>query len=187
MVMDADGPKYVLSMPSINRDGMMTTTDASALSRSDLNDFLFADVGTEASGMPLSVLSVLARLGMDPWQEAGRLAKLPRQAAVDGLAGIIAAMPASLWSLQEATAIAARLVALLPAGGRAAGGGLATPRTNKKWAIVLALTAAVATGLAFNLTGYLGKATDSNTGGRAAAIGPAAPASPSAAHTRAGE
>ncbi|HUZ63756.1 MAG TPA: hypothetical protein VMU82_08600 [Acetobacteraceae bacterium] len=97
----------------------MASTDAFALRRSDLNGFLFADVGVEASGMTLSVLSALARLGMDPWQEAGRLAKLPRAAAVDGLARIIAAMPASLWPLADATAIAARLVALLPAGGGA--------------------------------------------------------------------
>jgi hypothetical protein len=35
-------------------------------------------VGVEANGMTLSVLSTLARRGMDPWQEAERLAKLPR-------------------------------------------------------------------------------------------------------------
>ena len=95
----------------------MASTDAYALQRSDLNGFLFADVGVEANGTTLSVLSTLARLGMDPWQEAGRLAKLPRTAAVDELARIIATMPASLWSLADATAIAARLVALLPVGG----------------------------------------------------------------------
>ena len=67
--------------------------------------------------MTLSVLSALARLGMDPWQEAGRLAKLPRTAAVEGLARTIAAMPASVWPLPDATAIAARLVALLPKSG----------------------------------------------------------------------
>ena len=92
----------------------MANTDAYALQRSDLNRFLFADVGVEASGMTLSVLSTLARRGTDPWQEAARLAKLPRNAAVEGLARIIAAMPSSLWSLPDATVIAARLVALLP-------------------------------------------------------------------------
>jgi hypothetical protein len=88
-----------------------------SLPRSELNGFLFADVGIEPSGMPLSVLSTLARLGMDPWQEAARLAKLPRSAAVEALARLIAGMPASLWPLPDATAIAARLVALLPTGG----------------------------------------------------------------------
>ncbi|MBV1796539.1 hypothetical protein [Siccirubricoccus sp. G192] len=95
----------------------MLNTDAYALQRSDLNGFLFAEVGVEASGMALSVLSTLARLEMDPWQEAGRLAHLPRLAAVDGLARIIALMPASIWSLPDATIIAERLVMLLPARG----------------------------------------------------------------------
>lgn len=92
----------------------MGQQDAFALGRSNLNGFLFADIGVEGSGMPLSVISALARQGLDPWQEAGRLAKLPREAATDGLARLIAAMPASLWAMPEATAIAARLVTLLP-------------------------------------------------------------------------
>jgi hypothetical protein len=94
-------------------------TDVYALQRSDLNGFLFADVGVEASGMTLSVLSALSRLGMDPWQEASRLAKLPRTTAIEGLARIIASMPGSLWPLADATPIATRLVALLPTGGSA--------------------------------------------------------------------
>lgn len=92
----------------------MRQPDAFALGRSDLNDFLFADIGVERSGMTLSVVSALARQGLDPWQEAGRLAGLPKNTAAEGLAGLIAAMPASLWPLPDAMAIAARLVALLP-------------------------------------------------------------------------
>ena len=92
----------------------MAQQDAFALGRSDLNGFLFADIGIEGSGMPLSVISALARQGMDPWQEAGRLAKLPRIAATDWLARLIAAMPASLWPMPDAAAIADRLVGLLP-------------------------------------------------------------------------
>lgn len=93
----------------------MAETDVHALQRSDLNEFLFAEIGIEASGTTLSVLSTLARRGVDPWQEAGRLAALPRTAAADGLARTIAAMPASPWPLSDATTIATRLVALLPA------------------------------------------------------------------------
>jgi hypothetical protein len=95
-------------------------TDVYALQRSELNGFLFADVGTEANGMTLSVLSALSRLGMDPWAEAARLARLPRNSAVDGLARLIAGMPGSLWPMADATPIAARLVALLPSGGGSA-------------------------------------------------------------------
>jgi hypothetical protein len=91
--------------------------DVYRLSRSDLNSFLFADVGVEASGMTLSVLSTLARLGLDPWQEAARLATLPQKAAAEGLARALVTMPASPWSDPDATAIAARLVSLLPVRG----------------------------------------------------------------------
>ena len=92
----------------------MPSTDAFALRRSGLNEFLFAPVGTEANGMTLSLVSVFARLGNDPWLEAGRLARLPKPEATESLARIIANMPSSLWPLQAATAIATRLIALLP-------------------------------------------------------------------------
>ena len=93
----------------------MPSTDAFALRRSGLNGFLFADVGPEANGMTLSVISVLARMGNDPWAEAGRLARLPKTEATESLARSIAGMPASIWSQQAAMAVAARLVVLLPA------------------------------------------------------------------------
>jgi hypothetical protein len=44
--------------------------------------FLFEKLGVEDNGMDLSVLSALARAGVDPWAEAKRLAGLPRQAAI---------------------------------------------------------------------------------------------------------
>jgi len=110
----------------------VASPDVTALQRSDLNQFLFADVGTEASGMTLSVVSVLARQGADPWREAGRLADLPKAEATDSLARTIAAMPKSLWNLPEAIAIAARLTGLLPTrpakGRERAIGGWPVPR-----------------------------------------------------------
>jgi hypothetical protein len=93
----------------------VATPDVTALQRSDLNSFLFADVGTEANGMTLSVVSVFARLGSDPWREAGRLADLPKPEATDSLAHSIAEMPTSPWQLRDAAVIAARLTRLLPA------------------------------------------------------------------------
>ena len=93
----------------------MVMSDVTALQRSDLNEFLFADVGTEASGMMLSVVSLFARQGNDPWREAGRLADLPRAAATDSLTRSIADMPLGRWNLPDAAAIAARLIGLLPA------------------------------------------------------------------------
>jgi hypothetical protein len=92
----------------------MPNSDAFALTRLGLNDFLFASVGTEANGMTLSLVSVFARLGDDPWREAGRLAGLPKLEAIESLARTIAGLPTSTWPLPDATAIATRLVGLLP-------------------------------------------------------------------------
>jgi hypothetical protein len=47
--------------------------------------FLFESLGVQENGMDLSVLSALARAGVDPWAEAKRLAALPRQAAVTAI------------------------------------------------------------------------------------------------------
>lgn len=102
----------------------MPSSDAFALRQSGLNEFLFAPVGTEANGMTLSVVSVFARVGDDPWREAGRLAKLPVADAIASLAGTIAGMPTSTWPLPAATMIAARLVALLPTRAGTPGLGL---------------------------------------------------------------
>jgi hypothetical protein len=92
----------------------MPSSDVFALRQSGLNEFLFAPVGTETNGMTLSLVSVFARMGNDPWLEAGRLARLPKSEATESLARSIASMPMSIWPLQAATAIAARLIALLP-------------------------------------------------------------------------
>ncbi len=137
----------------------MANPNVFALQNSELNGFLYADVGTEPSGMPLSVLSALSRLGMDPWQEAGRLAKLPHSVAVDWLARVIAGLPAGLWPLPVATPIAARLVALLPQRGAGASGPVATQpptgpeRATMRLAMVIALCVSVVAGLALDYVG----------------------------------
>jgi hypothetical protein len=47
--------------------------------------FLFESLGVQENGMDVSVLSAMARAGVDPWAEAKRLAALPRQAAVTAI------------------------------------------------------------------------------------------------------
>jgi hypothetical protein len=129
------------------------TPDTTALQRSDLNKFLFADIGTEANGMTLSVLSVFARQGNDPWSEAGRLATLPRAAAAESLARMIAGMPMSLWPLPDALAIAVRLIGLLPV--RPAGLIRATgiSRSAKRWSFgqIALVSASIALIIAFTI------------------------------------
>ena len=92
----------------------MVSSDVFAFGRSGLSEFLYAPVGNEANDMTLSLISVFARRGDDPWREAGRLAGLPKSEAIESLARIIAGMPNSTWPLQAAMTIAARLIALLP-------------------------------------------------------------------------
>ena len=44
--------------------------------RIDFDEFLYAPIGADASGNPVTLLSALARLDMDPWEEAANLARL---------------------------------------------------------------------------------------------------------------
>jgi hypothetical protein len=88
--------------------------DAFALKNSGLNVFLFAEVGTEQNGSPLTVLSTLARLGKDPWAQAAEWAKMPAAATVPRLTQSIIQMPLCPRALAEAGATSARLIMLLP-------------------------------------------------------------------------
>lgn len=112
----------------------MTASTAFALKNSDLNAFLFAGIGTELNGSTLTMLSMLARLDKDPWAEAARLAKLPKNEAVDCLTQSIAKMPLGAESIAEVSATASRLMSLLPVRTQApdqivggAAGALAVP------------------------------------------------------------
>jgi hypothetical protein len=82
--------------------------------RPDLDKFLFAEVGNGTAGMPLSVISALTRLGLDPWEEAGRLSSLHNGEAAEQLARLIAEVPGASRRLGEAREIADGLVLLLP-------------------------------------------------------------------------
>jgi hypothetical protein len=80
----------------------------------DLDKFLFATVGEEIDGIPLSVVSAFVRLGLDPWEEAGRLSVLNRREAAEQLARLIAETPGRSRSLAEARDVARPLVVFLP-------------------------------------------------------------------------
>lgn len=82
--------------------------------RRDLDQFLFASVGEEIDGVPLSVVSAFARLGLDPWEEAGRLSALGGREAAEQLARLIAELPGRSCPLGEARQMARPLVILLP-------------------------------------------------------------------------
>ena len=81
---------------------------------SEFNDFLFALVGEDRNGMPLSVVSVLARMELDPWVEAASLADLPAETAARKLAGWLDVLPDPTLKPASPDTRAARLIALLP-------------------------------------------------------------------------
>ncbi|HEV8015634.1 MAG TPA: hypothetical protein VGP48_08875 [Stellaceae bacterium] len=85
-----------------------------ALRTSVFNDFLYAPVGEEGNGMVLTTLSALARIGVDPWDEAARLSELPTETATKRLASVISGIPHSQWPESSVGDIVARLIALLP-------------------------------------------------------------------------
>lgn len=81
---------------------------------SEFDAFLFSLIGEDRNGLPLSVVSLLARRDLDPWQEAASLAKLPADAAIQKLVALIWAHPAPPVPSPDRGATATRLIALLP-------------------------------------------------------------------------
>jgi hypothetical protein len=134
--------------------------------RTDLNDFLFAPIADDANGMPLTMLSALARQGVDPWAEAADLAVLSRDSATQKLTTLLATVPNGPSPGADTATLAARLVELLHARPRkpASTGGvmppvatspfkaLASQSKRVRWAIysLLALIALVVGNWALN-------------------------------------
>ena len=101
-------------------------SDTSLTSRYD--EFLFASICEDANGMRLSVVSALARMNIDPWEEATRLAAMPRGSAERTLVSTLGVVSDRSWDPSEAESIAARLVGLLPPAQQS--GRMATAATD---------------------------------------------------------
>ncbi|MGA2778731.1 MAG: hypothetical protein ABSF94_14340 [Steroidobacteraceae bacterium] len=84
----------------------------------ELQPFLYAQIGDDANGVPLSILSVLARQNIDPWEQAADWSRLPQTFATQELAALISALPPGPCARAAPDALAARLVALLPSRQR---------------------------------------------------------------------
>lgn len=82
--------------------------------RLDFDPFLYAQVGDDQRGGLLSVVSALARVGVDPWEEAALLARLPLDAAVRALSVLLEKLPAGSGKPADPIHVATRLVRLLP-------------------------------------------------------------------------
>ena len=92
---------------------MTTSASVTYLTR-QFDDFLFARIDEGSNATPLSVLSMLARLDIDPWEEAAKLARLPRAAAARRLVDFIAATPGAPSAYLNAKTVSDRLLNLLP-------------------------------------------------------------------------
>ena len=97
---------------------MMTPAASVFFVGSEFNDFLHASIGVESNDMPLTVLSALARLNVDPWGEAAELCELPKDTATQRLASLIARLPRGRWARADCETIADRLIGLLPRSDR---------------------------------------------------------------------
>ena len=80
---------------------------------SQYDAFLFASV-YEEDALTLSVLSILARQDVDPWQEADRLTLLSKEQAINSFATKIWKSHSERWSPSEASILSIRLIELLP-------------------------------------------------------------------------
>lgn len=137
-------------------------TDVFALRNSGLEAFLHAEVGTEPNGSTLTVLSILARLGLDPWAEAAEWARLPKATVIDSLVQMMSQIPLRASALADSRAVAARLVLLLPSKNpipkipKIPGSGSAVNRLAVLWAspgalVIAILLCALALGAVLNL------------------------------------
>lgn len=84
---------------------------------SQYDAFLFASI-CETDQSNLSVLSLLARQDVDPWQEAARLSSLSKAQAIQSFAATISQSKSEQWSPSEAIVLAGPLINLLPSHGR---------------------------------------------------------------------
>jgi hypothetical protein len=123
----------------------MTPGASVSFFRPEFNDFLYAPIGSERNGMTLSLLSALARLNVDPWEEAAGLSQLPRHTAVQKLASLIARLPPGAGAQADCYAIADRLIELLP---RPSGSDASSPEEGRGSRRIAPILIAVALGLA---------------------------------------
>ncbi len=154
----------------------MTGTASTSALAPEFNAFLFAPIGLDRNEMLVSVVSALARLDIDPWQEAAQLARLPKAAAALRLAGLIARVPGGPPAQLDGVSATARLVALLPGepaskGPRLHVTGVAEPIPNyRAVALIVFIVLVLSTQLV--LTSRFDPASVAKSGGASAKSAP---------------
>jgi hypothetical protein len=114
---------------------MLSTDPKTPLGR-EFDDFLFTPLGEDRNGLPLSVVSLLARLNLDPWQEARNLADLPAEVAAGRMAASLDSLADPVLRLAITESVLLRALARLPRRMSAAiqtssaGAGAAAPHSR---------------------------------------------------------
>ena len=106
-------------LPARSQSGL----SKSGLSQSGVSgfeEFLLSDIGVQANGLLLTILTLLARGGLDPWAEAERLSRMSRPAAESCMIAEINRAPACYRRRGDVGELAKSLVARLPAPAPAA-------------------------------------------------------------------
>ncbi|WP_143589770.1 hypothetical protein [Thalassospira mesophila] len=80
------------------------------------DQFLQTPVGNDHTGASVTVLSMLARLGLDPWREASDLAALPKSSAWQRLDTLMARFTDVPIVIADRAEVTTRLIASLPNG-----------------------------------------------------------------------
>lgn len=123
----------------------MSGTDIFNTHDRTLEPFLYARVGEDSRGTVVTVFSALARLNLDPWAEAGKLAALRGDAARLKVGQMLSACKDIPALATEAAEVAGRLTQLLPNHSTVASpDGLTRPQIPKL-SVGTVLIAAVAT------------------------------------------
>ncbi|OSP53783.1 hypothetical protein [Pseudoruegeria sp. SK021] len=84
--------------------------------------FLCAPIGEDHRGSSVTVLSMLSRLGVDPWNEASALSRLPRGAATQRLKALMARFTDVSIPVSDRDRIVEKILTFLP-----------RPETSSRW------------------------------------------------------
>ena len=120
----------------------MTRMDGYRQDGTPFDRFLYASVGEDRNGNVVTVLSTLARLGVDPWSEAAELSDLERDDARTRFSALLTRFNDVPALLREQGPITARLLDLLPkTSGRQAVQGtvLSVPAITSKMGPIVAI------------------------------------------------
>lgn len=111
------------------------------------DEFLFAVACDNPDGTQISVLSALARMDVDPWEEAARLSAMPKEDAEKVIVSLLHRTSGHSGRPSEDAAIATRLVQLLhgddSAGSASATTGNSDARIPKQWLVWLSFAIAI--------------------------------------------